>query len=436
MSGTARVHFYSGQFLRLQEFTDEQGYHLAMRRRHNVAHHTWGIVRGLELSRENDEFVLLPGFAVDGFGRELVVPYKQVIPGSAFDDKAKDRLDVYLLYGRRGSDRVPPGYGGCRETADDAAYYRWSEEPSLQTRDPDTPPAQPDADPTSDPPDEPEREWPVLLGQIQRTRASVDQPYTYAIDPSERRYAGLVAERIVGPSGLVEVRTGVEPGDPTPRFAVFARPTAEDDLPSSPQLEVDASSQVTIRATTLAEGDVSLSGGALEFRRRLSQDPPPPWSVSLYEDAAADVHELRVEILPADADRPNAFVVGSWRKPPDPPGGDEAFLPCLTVASDGTVTIAGDLVVDGQLLYGSETVPALSGDAQRAVLGGFMGGVIGTSVGTGGLRGVPLLARSVAAETPADLATRIGARTDIADVASALKAHDPALAKALRDALK
>ena len=58
--------------LRPQDFGDEQAYHIAMRRRHIIAHHLWGIVRGLELAVENALFVQ-PGIAVDGYGRELIL---------------------------------------------------------------------------------------------------------------------------------------------------------------------------------------------------------------------------------------------------------------------------------------------------------------------------------------------------------------------------
>ena len=45
-----RVHYYKEQFLRTDDFREEQDYHLAMRRRHNLAHHTWGVAYGLEVA--------------------------------------------------------------------------------------------------------------------------------------------------------------------------------------------------------------------------------------------------------------------------------------------------------------------------------------------------------------------------------------------------
>ena len=45
-----RVRYFDRQFLRPQDFTDEQTYHVAMRRRHNIAGHSWGILHGLALT--------------------------------------------------------------------------------------------------------------------------------------------------------------------------------------------------------------------------------------------------------------------------------------------------------------------------------------------------------------------------------------------------
>src|SRR5690349_6644536 len=82
--GVERVHYYQRQYLGASDFTDEQDYHRDMRRRVNLGSLTWGIVCGLELVEKDQEggtgakdIFILPGFARDGFGREIVVeqPY-------------------------------------------------------------------------------------------------------------------------------------------------------------------------------------------------------------------------------------------------------------------------------------------------------------------------------------------------------------------------
>src|SRR5262249_38258813 len=70
-----RLNYFHYQFLQEQDFKDEQSYHVAMRRRHNSEFHTWGRVRGLDVSFVAGErkVTISPGTAVDSLGREIVV---------------------------------------------------------------------------------------------------------------------------------------------------------------------------------------------------------------------------------------------------------------------------------------------------------------------------------------------------------------------------
>src|SRR5687768_10717077 len=74
---TKRVRFFDHQFLRVDEFADEQAYHIARRRDHNRGFHTPGVVEGLEVVWTNTAAELLidvePGWATDDEGRELVL---------------------------------------------------------------------------------------------------------------------------------------------------------------------------------------------------------------------------------------------------------------------------------------------------------------------------------------------------------------------------
>ena len=49
-SEVKRLNYYNSQFLKENDFNDEQLYHNQMRRFHNRALHTWGIVEGLEVA--------------------------------------------------------------------------------------------------------------------------------------------------------------------------------------------------------------------------------------------------------------------------------------------------------------------------------------------------------------------------------------------------
>ena len=67
-----RLNYYNGQYLGFKDFRAEQKYHTEMRRRHNIAHHAWGIVTGLRLRRK-EKIYIMPGMAIDGYGREIIV---------------------------------------------------------------------------------------------------------------------------------------------------------------------------------------------------------------------------------------------------------------------------------------------------------------------------------------------------------------------------
>jgi hypothetical protein len=69
-----RLNYFTHQFLREQDFKDEQQYHLEMRRRHNRLFHSWGVAEGLEVHRKGErEISISPGVAIDKEGREIVL---------------------------------------------------------------------------------------------------------------------------------------------------------------------------------------------------------------------------------------------------------------------------------------------------------------------------------------------------------------------------
>lgn len=69
-----RVNYFTHQFLREQDFKDEQSYHVEARRRHNRLFHSWGILEGLEVEQHGEhEVTILPGYAVDRQGREIAL---------------------------------------------------------------------------------------------------------------------------------------------------------------------------------------------------------------------------------------------------------------------------------------------------------------------------------------------------------------------------
>jgi hypothetical protein len=70
-----RLNYYNSQFLKEDDFRDEQLYHKQMRYLHNRGLHTWGVVQGLEVKQVTgrSEVTVAAGVAIDRLGREVVL---------------------------------------------------------------------------------------------------------------------------------------------------------------------------------------------------------------------------------------------------------------------------------------------------------------------------------------------------------------------------
>ncbi len=74
MADIKRMRYFDQQLLVLKDFTDEQGYHREMRRRHNQALHTTGVATGLDVSKTGaKEVTVKAGMAIDNLGQEVVL---------------------------------------------------------------------------------------------------------------------------------------------------------------------------------------------------------------------------------------------------------------------------------------------------------------------------------------------------------------------------
>jgi hypothetical protein len=79
-----RLHYFDHQFLVEADFTDEQKYHLDMRRRLNRVLHTFGIAEGLEVVKKTNKIVTVrPGVAIDHLGREMILEAERDVDLSA-----------------------------------------------------------------------------------------------------------------------------------------------------------------------------------------------------------------------------------------------------------------------------------------------------------------------------------------------------------------
>jgi hypothetical protein len=393
------VRYFDRQFLRPEYFETEQAYHVAMHRRHNISLHTWGIVSGLVVQEDENSLFVQPGFAIDGYGREIILTQRRQLAVEEFDRQRSEVLDVWTRYSRQYTDQAPRGYAGCGSTSE---AYRSPESPVIRFEKPD--PSyrnrrQPKGVPTTDhgfsatrmPPDDPTLIWPVFLGQV--TRGGPADKRTYTVNPADRPYAGLIGESIVAPSGETRVQIGrsASANDP-PGFAVFIPAVAHRVDGAS--LQIDHENHITLRGDTTVSGDVIISDGALEFS--VTAPPAPaaagamaaapaapvagnqaqPWKIYVAdnEDGGTD---LRIEMA-EHVNASNRVAIGAFSED------DKKFISCLTVADDCTVTVANNLVVAGRI-EGPNGVPpdwvmnGVAREVQDIVLANLLGGVGGSA---------------------------------------------------------
>lgn len=124
-----RPTFYEGQYLGAEDLSQAVDYNRFQLARHSLGGHTWGIVVGLELEEvdapggSGKEVRVTPGFAFDGFGRQIVVAGTVKVPA----DKARNavgvtspgssvvRIPVWIQYQESATREPGDGFKACRE---------------------------------------------------------------------------------------------------------------------------------------------------------------------------------------------------------------------------------------------------------------------------------------------------------------------------------
>ena len=110
-----RLNYFEGQQLRVEDFRDEQSYHLDMRYLHNRSLHTWGIGRGLAVNQVEDDkrhVKINPGMAIDKDGREIYVPEDGLIVDviQQIDNPSEDGVwYLTLLFAEKESNEICHG---------------------------------------------------------------------------------------------------------------------------------------------------------------------------------------------------------------------------------------------------------------------------------------------------------------------------------------
>ncbi len=316
-----RLNFYERQFLRTQDFQDEQAYHIEMRRRHLIAQHTWGIVVGLGIIQDTTSKVwsVQPGMAVDGFGREIIVFDPEPLDTRKIADKlsgvsAETPLKIWLAYQVEKTNRPAAGYEVCdppdqftriRET------FRLIYEDAPPTRVLAKPP-QPYEAVTDDPS---VARWPIYLGKIIWDPSDPAKPTIKGVDSTGRPYIGLIGAEITPPTAAQSLPPGASPLKTT--LTLRAEETHITSLKTAkPEDLIDL----------VVDGNVQINGGYLDLRSRGGGELGTP--LKTFRNGTKD---FRVQIGENDTDEAR-FVVG-------PGTGEDKFV----VQGNGTTTVDGSL---------------------------------------------------------------------------------------------
>jgi hypothetical protein len=127
MADIKRLNYFNGQFLKQEDFNDEQGYHIDMRRRLNRSLHTWGVAdTGLQVSSVSgttNQISIGAGMAIDNQGREIVLltPQTKSLAGEPANS------DVYVTVQYQETKTDPP-----TNSTDPTLFTRWTEQPKVE----------------------------------------------------------------------------------------------------------------------------------------------------------------------------------------------------------------------------------------------------------------------------------------------------------------
>jgi hypothetical protein len=408
---TRRVHYFDRQYLRQPDFADEQAYQIALRRRHNIAQHIWGIVSGLEITVEEQSLGIRPGMAIDGYGREIVLAARYPVAVEQFQRLGSNRLDVWLNYDRADGGTNPSGYLACSGDAPNE-YYRTAEIPRValeragasrvDTRRPKlVPTAVLDAPLELDTPDDPLLLWPVYLGRV-TWAPEAESGKQFLIDLSDRPYAGVVGDVVDHPANPSRIEIGKLPAaldrrtidettylygkDEKRAFAIFVPPeqTQTGEVQLDPRFEIGTDGVNRLRGNTTVNGNLSMAGGAVQFPTpAVVDDKVMRQNPSIYRTKTGpqgkQVDELRIDL--GDIAQNPVLIVGYTKD-------DGSFVPALEIkfpvptaggAIQPLVTIYGDLTVKGLLTSADSVSKAISSEALQALLGSFQSGVAAAS---------------------------------------------------------
>lgn len=316
MSYPKRVHYRERQRLRAADLRGEQEYLLALAGRHNVGVHGWGIVRGLGIDFTGGVLKINPGLAVDGYGRQLLLTDRVTVDLG----KVAIEKNVYLHY----CERPAGGCNGVNTIWRDSAEILLTDE-LLEL--PDEVSQLEDARASGR--SENAGFWPVLLATISAVAQQNPVEFQFETDRSGCSFAGLIASRMVAPSGSALISLGRERlADPYPfRIAVrdsngVQRDRFTIDFDGRTQLTGDlivTGSNLEDVVVPVGDSQVVLSprrsAGSRLTRKLVSKfENGKPIVVVELRDSKGQVEQTKILADPPD-NRPASIVLSSLARP-------------------------------------------------------------------------------------------------------------------------
>ena len=321
-----RPSFFEGEFLSAADLQQLLVYHRDQSARHLVGAHTWGVVAGLQILEQESsgalDVYLLPGYAVDGYGRAVIVVNPIRLSVDWFNGQPSGPVQVWIRYEQSETSAVRPGFQVCCTGGD--AYSRIAESYavevgnlSLATRQSGISIAGEEVSdartalrvfndagslvcdgsvPYQDLPlaDEAKSRWLIPLGQVGWTNGTPGK-FVTLVDPANpykeiysrrlRRYAGVVAESVFAADKLIRLRqrtteiaglvdqTAIDGACAADDLTDESRDSAFDNCADGPT----PNELVWVEGRLRVTSDVRiLSPGRLELRDKLGMDYDPP----------------------------------------------------------------------------------------------------------------------------------------------------------------
>lgn len=383
-----RLKFQSSEMLTSADLNAAQLYQIDLGRKHRAGAHLPGVVDGLDIVRSDTGLMLQAGYAVDEFGRDLLLDRSRLLNSALADARFANpgaaTFEVLLHYDQKIADG-------------DFARSRLDETPRVEIRALIGATAeQMPYDETQTAPDDPAFRRPVRLGVL---TADPDQAGGWMLrqNAGDRQEAGLVASKIVperNDNSAINLAKGefavvlpsAAASDAAQKTAAAAGGVAEQD-----KRLVVTDRGATFRGMLTVDGDIE--AGQQLVLPTAGPAPAGAAGCGLYRIGdvkdAPDLNELRL-VLPANG----AFVIGAWNQQS---GKFEAILTVDSVTR--SVTVAGDLIIEGAVFEPGPTAPA-AGQLQeedKGMLQSLWAAIAGyfTSSGKTTMQAVPILVLAV-----------------------------------------